>query len=70
VIALAAELGIPIEYRSFTDQELARADEAFICSTVREIVPVVSVDGRPIAGGTPGPLTLALLAAFRERARA
>jgi branched-chain amino acid aminotransferase len=70
VIALAAELGIPIEYRSFTDQELTRADEAFICSTVREIVPVVSVDGRSIAGGTPGPLTLSLLNAFRERARA
>jgi branched-chain amino acid aminotransferase len=70
VIALATELGIPIEYRSFTAEELVRADEAFICSTVREIVPVVSVDGRRIGQGVPGPRTTALLRTFRERAGA
>ncbi len=70
VIALATELGVPIEYRSFTADELVRADEAFICSTVREIVPVVSIDGRAVGPGVPGPRTQALLRAFRERARA
>lgn len=70
VIGLANELGLPIEYRSFSAEELVRADEAFICSTVREIVPVVSVDGRSIGAGVPGPRTKALLRAFRERALA
>jgi branched-chain amino acid aminotransferase len=45
------------------------SDEAFMCGTVCEIVPVVHVDGRTIANGAPGEATLALLAAYRAYAR-
>jgi len=34
---------------------MATADEAFTTSSVREVMPAVSLDGRPIGDGTPGP---------------
>lgn len=37
--------------------DLFSADEAFLSSTVRGVVPLVAVDGKPIGGGAPGPLT-------------
>jgi branched-chain amino acid aminotransferase len=39
---------------------LARADEAFLASAVRGIVPLVAVDGRAVGTGTPGPVTTSL----------
>ena len=44
------------------------ADEAFMCGTVCEVVPVVEVDGRQIGNGVPGPLVKAILAGYREYA--
>ena len=32
-------------------------DEVLLLSTTKEIVPVVSVDGLPVAHGAPGPVT-------------
>jgi branched-chain amino acid aminotransferase len=49
------------------EQDLLAADEAFLTSTTREIVPIVRVDGHRIGSGTPGPVTQALLRAFRQR---
>jgi branched-chain amino acid aminotransferase len=46
--------------------DLDAADEAFLCASVSGIVPLTSVDGRPVGPGLPGPRTLALRAA-RER---
>lgn len=40
------------------------ADEAFICGTICEIVPVVQVDGRTIGSGRPGEVTQAIAAAY------
>src|SRR2546427_1984472 len=45
------------------------ADEAFLTSTTREIVPIVRVDETRVGTGVPGAITLALLQAFRERAQ-
>jgi branched-chain amino acid aminotransferase len=44
-------------------EDAFEADEAAICSSIAGVVPVVSVDGRPIGAGVPGPLTMALRAA-------
>jgi len=44
---------------------LKSAREVFISSSVRELVPVVEVDGQPIGAGRPGPISAELLAAFR-----
>jgi branched-chain amino acid aminotransferase len=51
------------------DADLYGADEAFLTSTTREAVPIVTVDGRTIGGGRPGPVTLRLLDEFRRAAR-
>jgi D-alanine transaminase len=68
VIDLAARLNIPLDLRPIAYEALLAADEVFITSTSEEVLPVTSVDGRVIASGEPGPLSRALLAAFRAEA--
>ncbi len=41
-----------------TPDDLAGADEAFLCSSVAGVLPVTRFGGRPIGGGVPGPWTL------------
>jgi branched-subunit amino acid aminotransferase/4-amino-4-deoxychorismate lyase len=45
--------------------DLLDAREAFMASTVREVHPVHAIDGRPLPGDVPGPLTEAAAAAVR-----
>ena len=54
--------------RNFTADEMKGADECFLSSTTREIVPVASIDGRPIGDGLPGPRTRSLLRSYRHYA--
>ena len=65
LIAIAREAGIPIHLASFTPQDLASADEAFLSSSIREMLAIVRVDGRAVGAGRPGPITRALHRAFR-----
>jgi branched-chain amino acid aminotransferase len=66
VLAVAAELGVPIQQQSLPLDVVKKAAEVFVSSSIRELVPVVSVDGTAIGAGKPGPTTLRLLTAFRE----
>ncbi|MBK8166340.1 MAG: aminotransferase class IV [bacterium] len=66
VLALAAQLDVPCERRSLLPADLLGADEAFTASSVREILPVVAVDGVAIGDRQPGPLTRRLQEAYRE----
>lgn len=50
-------LGVPVVEREIGRSELYAADEVFVCSTLHEIVPVVSVDGFPVGDGRPGRIT-------------
>jgi branched-chain amino acid aminotransferase len=61
--------GVPVLEGVLRDQHLYDADEAFLTSTTRELLPIVQVDGRPIGSGKPGPITKQLLQAFRRRAQ-
>jgi branched-chain amino acid aminotransferase len=61
--------GIDVREEVLKPDDLFNADEAFLTGTTREIVPIVKVDERSIGSGKPGPVTLALLAAFRRAAR-
>ncbi len=65
VCELAAVLGIPVRQTALYEPDLATADEAFITSTTREIVPVVAVDAQTIGHGVPGPITRRLMEAYR-----
>ena len=61
-------LGIePATEGVFDVAELAVADEAFTTSSIREVMPVVEVDGRPVGDGEPGPAAARLQAALRLR---
>jgi branched-chain amino acid aminotransferase len=67
LIEVAAELGRPVRFEAVSPADLASADEVFVSSSLREVLPVVTVDDRAVAGGRPGPVTRALHAAFRGR---
>ena len=66
---VGADAGIGVREQVLRDPDLFGADEVFLTSTTREIVPIVTVDDRTIANGRPGPVTNALLQRFREKAR-
>jgi len=66
---VAQEVGVPMREQVMHDADLLGADEAFLTSTTREVVPIVRVDEHVIGSGRPGPTTLKLLEAFRVRAR-
>ena len=67
VLALARDLGIETRQATLVPADLLAADEVFITSTIREVVPVTDVDGAQIAGGQPGPVTRRLMANFHTR---
>jgi 4-amino-4-deoxychorismate lyase len=50
--------------------DLLSADEAFTTSSIREVMPVTSVAGRPVGDGRPGPCAARLQAALRLRSLA
>jgi 4-amino-4-deoxychorismate lyase len=65
---LAPGLGLKVLEGIYTADDLAAADEAFLSSSTREIMPVVEVDGAAIATGHPGPAAADLQAALRHLA--
>jgi len=67
VMELAQEEGIRVVERPFTIAEAGMAREAFLTSTSSHILPVTGINGRPVANGVPGSVTLALLERYRAR---
>jgi len=65
---LAPELGYQVEEGTYPLGRLLRADEVFLTSSVREVAPVVAVDGRAVGGGSPGPAAGALQRRLRAAA--
>jgi 4-amino-4-deoxychorismate lyase len=68
LLHLAGEAGLTVEEGWFPLARLLGADEAFTSSSVREIMPVVSVDERPLGDGRPGRAARDLQAALRRDA--
>jgi 4-amino-4-deoxychorismate lyase len=65
---LAPGLGLKVVEGVYTAEDLAAADEAFLSSSTREVMPVVEVDGAPVADGRPGPAAADFQAALRHLA--
>ena len=61
---VAKKLGLRIEERGFSIAEAKAAREAFISSATTLAMPVVSIDGDPVANGHPGSVALSLRQAF------
>jgi branched-subunit amino acid aminotransferase/4-amino-4-deoxychorismate lyase len=60
----------PVHEGAFELAELLAADEAFLTSSIREVMPVVAVDGAPIGDGRPGGAAARLQRALRLRSAA
>lgn len=64
IFDLAKKQGLTIEERSFTVEEAKKARESFITAATTVIMPVVEIDGQPVANGHPGSIALSLRQAF------
>jgi len=64
IITFAEELGIKVQERSITRDEVYVADECFFTGTAAEVTPIREVDGRKIGDGKRGPLTEKLQAMY------
>lgn len=69
VFEIGAERAIAVREAVLRDEDLLGADEAFLTSTTREIVPVVKADDKTIGSGAPGAITKKLAAGFRKKAQ-
>jgi len=70
LIALARERQMRVEERSFSVAEAQAAREAFFTSTTAFAMPVVSIDGKTIGDGKPGPVTRRLISLYWEKVMA
>ncbi|MAM83842.1 MAG: aminotransferase [Acidobacteria bacterium] len=70
VFEIGTEIGLSVREATLRDGDLRTADEAFLTSTTREIVPIVRVGQVTIGAGSPGPVTQRLLAGLRRKADA
>lgn len=67
VLDLARELGMPYAEAPIPLTKLYSAEELFLSGTVAELVPIVSVDAKPIGNGKPGPVVARLHDAFLRK---
>jgi len=65
LLDLARKMGLQVVEGFFCLADIAEADEMFLTSSTREVVPIARVDGRPIGNGRPGPITKMLLREYR-----
>ncbi len=67
VLELAETLGYKVERRRVYEDELKTADEIFITSSFKDIVPIVNIDGEAVGGGKVGEKTRNLSLAFKQK---
>ena len=67
IITLAGELGIPVQEKRITRDEVYIADEAFFTGTAAEVTPIRELDGRRIGAGQRGPITARLQTLFFDQ---
>ncbi len=70
ILELAEKNGIPYQERAIQEEELWSADEVWLTSSTKEIMPVVSLNNKPISGSKPGAMyqrMSTLYADYKER---
>ena len=55
VLELAVQHGLPHQVRDVTEAETRTADELWMCSSTKEVLPIVTLDGKEVGSGRPGP---------------
>jgi D-alanine transaminase len=66
VVELARGAGMPLEFRDIAEAEVRAADELWVTSSSKEVLAIVSLDGRPIGDGKPGPVFRSMYALYQE----
>ncbi len=69
ILGLAKSHQISLQEESMPRSLLNSADEVFLCNSIREIIPVVSIDNTPVASALPGPVTLNLAQWYKHSMR-
>ncbi len=69
VMTIAGDLGYEVEYSNILRSDLYTADEAFLTGTAAEVVPIASVDDRPVGSGKPGPVTQRIQEIYHDTVR-
>ncbi|MEX2178896.1 MAG: D-amino acid aminotransferase [Gemmatimonadaceae bacterium] len=67
VLEIAKEQGVSIRETPFTIKELFTMDELFVSGTTTDVTPIVTVDGKRIGTGKPGPVSLSLYGGLQAR---
>lgn len=68
VVDVLKAQGLAFEERAFTVDEAYSAREAFITSASQIVLPVVSIDGKPVGNGAPGLIAMALRREYHSHA--
>jgi len=66
IAEIAQAAGLPLEYRNVGEAEVRGADEIWVTSSSKEVLAIVTLDGRPVAGGKPGPVFRRVHALYQE----
>jgi branched-chain amino acid aminotransferase len=66
VLTIARDLGLPVEIRPITHQDVTMGDELFFTGTAVEVMPIREVDGKVIGDGTTGPITQQIQKTFYD----
>jgi D-alanine transaminase len=66
VIELARANGLPLELRSITEAQTRGADEIWVSSSSKEVLPIVALDGARVGDGRPGPVFARMYQLYQE----
>jgi len=66
VAELAQGAGLPLEFRAVAEAEVRGADEVWVTSSSKEVLAIVSLDGKPVGDGKPGPLFRRMHGLYQE----
>ncbi|MDR1462590.1 MAG: D-amino acid aminotransferase [Azoarcus sp.] len=66
ILELAASHDLPHEVRAISENEVRSADELWMSSSTKEVLPIASLDGQPVGAGRPGPLARRMHGWYQE----
>jgi branched-subunit amino acid aminotransferase/4-amino-4-deoxychorismate lyase len=67
VLEIAKSMGITVREKPIPKVDLPRATEVFLTGTLSDVMPIITVDGKKVGDGKPGPISRKLFVALRER---
>jgi D-alanine transaminase len=66
VVELAQGAGLPFEFRAIAEDEVRSADEIWVTSSSKEVLAIVTLDGKPVGSGKPGAVFRRMYSLYQE----